>query len=61
MVPPNFVSNSDTSNTDTSQVQNRISLTSLFTNNAQVYYKPGSLASCGVGTVRNSRNKLHRI
>jgi hypothetical protein len=61
MVPPNFVSNSDTSDTNTSQVQNRISLTSLFTNNAQVYYKPGSLASCGVGPVRNSRNKLRRI
>jgi hypothetical protein len=61
MVPPNFVSNSDTSDTNTSQVQNRISLGPLFTNNAQVYYKPGSLASCGVGSVRNSRNKLRRI
>lgn len=29
-------------------------LGSLFTNNAQVYYKPGSMASCGVGSVRNS-------
>jgi hypothetical protein len=37
------------------------SLGPLFTNNAQVYYKPGSLASCGVGSVRNSRNKLRRI
>jgi hypothetical protein len=61
MVPPNFVSNSDTSDTNTSQVQNRISLTSLFTNNAQVYYKPGSLASCVVGTVRNSSSKVRRI
>ena len=29
----------------------------LFSNNAQVYYKPGSLSSGGVGTVRNSRRK----
>ena len=27
----------------------------LFSNNAAVYYKPHSLASGGVGTVRNSR------
>ena len=33
----------------------------LFTNNAQVYYKPGSLASCGVGSVRNSSVKSRRI
>ena len=34
--------------------------TSLYTNNAQVYYKSNSLASCGVGTVRNSRMKARR-
>lgn len=34
--------------------------TSLYTNNAQVYYKSNSLASCGVGTVRNSRLKARR-
>lgn len=34
---------------------------SLFTNNSQVYYKAGSLASGGVGTVRNCRIKAHRI
>jgi hypothetical protein len=28
-----------------------------FTNNAQVYYKPHSLASGGVGSVRNNRHK----
>lgn len=33
----------------------------LFTDNARVYYKPGSLASCGVGTVRNSSVKSRRI
>lgn len=33
----------------------------LFTNNAQVYYKKGSLASCGVGSVRNSSMKSRRI
>jgi hypothetical protein len=32
----------------------------LFTNNAQVYYKRGSLASCGVGSVRNSSMKGRR-
>jgi len=34
--------------------------TSLYTNNAQVYYKSNSLASCGVGSVRNSRVKARR-
>jgi hypothetical protein len=33
----------------------------LFTNNAQVYYKKASLASCGVGSVRNSSVKSRRI
>ena len=33
---------------------------SLFTNNAQVYYKPGSLSIGGVGTTRNSRAKGYR-
>lgn len=32
----------------------------LFTNNAQVYYKPGSLAPGGVGSVRNSSTKARR-
>ena len=30
---------------------------SIFENNAHVYYKPHSLSSGGVGTVRNSRMK----
>ena len=34
---------------------------SIFTNNSAVYYKPGSLASGGVGTVINSRSKSRRI
>jgi hypothetical protein len=34
--------------------------TSLYTNNAQVYYKHNSLASGGVSTVRNSRSKARR-
>ena len=33
----------------------------LFINNAQVYYKPGSLVSGGVGSVRNSSTKSRRI
>lgn len=34
---------------------------SLFTDNARVYYKKGSLASCGVGSVRNSSVKSRKI
>ncbi len=33
---------------------------SLYTNNAQVYYKPHSLASGGTGTVVNSRHKARK-
>ncbi len=36
---------------------NPMTMKSLFSNNSAVYYKPGSLASGGVGTVRNSRLK----
>jgi hypothetical protein len=32
----------------------------LFSNNAQTYYKPHSLATSGVGTVRNSSRKGFR-
>jgi hypothetical protein len=32
----------------------------LFTNNAQVYYKPHSLAAGGVGGVRNSGHKAKK-
>ena len=33
----------------------------LFTDNSLVFYKPGSLASCGVGSVRNSSRKIRKI
>jgi len=33
----------------------------LFINNAQVYYKPASLAAGGVGSVRNSSTKSRRV
>ena len=33
------------------------SMKSIFSDNSLVCYKPGSLASCGVGTVKNSRHK----
>jgi hypothetical protein len=33
------------------------SMKSIFSNNTNVYYKPHSLASGGVGTVKNSRRK----
>ena len=32
-----------------------------FTDNSRVYYKKGSLASCGVGTVRNSSTRYKKI
>jgi hypothetical protein len=32
----------------------------LFSNNAIVVYKPGSLAVSGAGTVRNARSKSYR-
>lgn len=38
----------------------RISMGSLYTNNAQVFYKPNSLAPCGIGSVRNSRLKSRK-
>ena len=37
------------------------SMKPLFTDNSRVYYKPGSLASCGVGTVRNSSVRSKKI
>lgn len=35
-------------------------LKSLFSDNSIVFYKPGSLSSCGVGTVRNSSIKSRK-
>ena len=43
--------------TRTVPVQPRFSMTSLFSDNSRVYYKQGSLASGGVGTVKNSSHK----
>lgn len=36
-----------------------MTMSSLFTNNT-VHYKPGSLATGGVGTVRNARSKMQK-
>jgi hypothetical protein len=33
----------------------------MFTNNAQVYYKPGSQSATGVGTVRNTGTTSRRL
>jgi len=52
-VPPNFLS--DNNNNSTSNRK------PLYTNNSLVFYKQGSLASCGVGSVRNSSIKSRRI
>jgi hypothetical protein len=51
--PSNLISN-NTSNQPTLRKP-------LFTNNSLVFYKHGSLASCGVGSVRNSSVKSRRI
>ena len=40
---------------------NPIQMRSLFTDNSKVYYKPGSMAACGVGTVKNSRFRSKKI
>jgi len=52
--------NVSTTLTGPSNPPNLRMLTPLFTNNAQVYYKPGSLAPGGVGSVRNSSIKARR-
>lgn len=55
-VPTNFLSTSaSTSSTSIKYT------TPLFTNNSLVFYKAGSLASGGVGSVRNSRFKSRRV
>jgi hypothetical protein len=54
-VPPGFLSESSQP-----VVRNWRSLSPLFSNNAAVYYKPGSLAPGGVGTVRNSYAKARK-
>ena len=53
-IPSNFLSNNNTPTTNI-----RI-LKSLFTDNSLVFYKRGSLASCGVGSVRNSSIKSRK-
>ena len=42
------------------RVNNFWLMSSLFTNNAMVYYKPHSLPSGGIGTVRNCRFKSRK-
>jgi hypothetical protein len=54
-VPPGF-----SSTPPPPVVRNWRSLSSLFSNNAAVYYKHGSLASGGVGSVRNSSAKARK-
>ena len=53
-VPPGFLSNTPVANPVAKMFK------SMFSNNAVVYYKPNSLASCGVGTVRNSSIKSRK-
>jgi len=68
IVLQNFVNNNDLTGWESDTIpppptQNTSIQTirmSLFSNNAQVYYKPGSLASCGVGSTINSRFKSRR-
>lgn len=56
----NTVVNSNVSTIQNEPVNLR-NLMPLFTDNSRVFYKPGSLASCGVGSVRNSSSKSRRI
>jgi hypothetical protein len=58
-VPPNFLNNNNNVNQSNEPIVKQ--LKSLFSNNSLVFYKPGSLASCGVGSVRNSSIKSRRI
>jgi hypothetical protein len=71
-VPPNFESGTTPTPPPTptptptptqtpTQTPNFRNIGSLFTNNSMVYYKRGTLASCGVGSVRNSSVKSKRI
>jgi photosystem II stability/assembly factor-like uncharacterized protein len=45
----------------TPQIDFRQMLKPFYTNNSLVYYKPGSLSACGVGSVRNSSVKSKKI
>lgn len=59
-VPPDFNPTPPTPPAPTPTQTIRQNFGSLYTNNAQVFYKSNSLASGGVGTVRNSRSKARR-
>ena len=54
--PTGFLSNNNPQPTP-----NMPNLKSMFSDNSRVFYKPGSLASCGVGSVRNSSIKSRKI
>ena len=43
------------------QIQNQKIGKPLFSDNSLVYYKPHSLASGGIGTVKNARHKSKHI
>lgn len=66
-VPPNFLNNNNNNNNNDNNNNNQSNepivkqSKSLFSNNSLVFYKAGSLASCGVGSVRNSSIKSRRI
>jgi len=58
-VPPGF-GGSESQSTPHTNLVNMRSMLSLFSNNANVYYKKGSLAPGGVGSVRNSSIKSRK-
>ena len=67
-VPPNFLSNNEESSeplseplSEHSKQTNLRNKKTIFSNNSLVFYKAGSLASCGVGSVRNSSIKSRKI
>ena len=59
-VPPNFLSNNNNNNNNNNN-QPKLTMKSIFSDNSLVFYKSGSLASCGVGSVRNSSVKSRKI
>lgn len=58
---PNTPFGSNAPSSNALNLQFPFSKKSIFSNNSLVFYKQGSLASCGVGSVRNSSTKSRRI
>ena len=55
-----YINNMPIQSTTDKTNSNRFNMGSLFSNNAQVYYKSHSLAPGGIGGVRNYRKKSRK-